>query len=373
MSTNSGSIVSLSKLFDTKIWNANFLFRTFLNSNSEIELYMIDIGVNSLASAWHYTLTCSSTCPVPDYTYSDFDQTNVHLAANFPSEGKVLMMVLVAASGNRVGDVKITQSSQQLALGSLSSDSNSITWVSVYSTSSSYSELIKYDSASNNYTVYQQTGISYASQYIDSSNNDNWLGLGKSLYISNTTQTCMSNVNGLTVSTTTSGLDDALSTFNIASSSGVTYDFVINTPNVNASITSAASDMDYVYAVIEAQTNSTNQTTTNQTITNQTNDNKDDDLSTGEIIGLTLGPIFGIALVVVIAFTLIYIYRKKTNSHGRSQVVNVDAQRDSHSRDHIEGHAEGHTERHVEAQVENHADVQFEDDIENLNSQKDIL
>ena len=373
MSTNSGSIVSLSKLFDTKIWNANFLFRTFLNSNSEIELYMIDVGVNSLASAWHYTLTCSSTCPVPDYTYSDFDQTNVHLAANFPSEGKVLMMVLVAASGNRVGDVKITQSSQQLALGSLSSDSNSITWVSVYSTSSSYSELIKYDSASNNYTVYQQTGISYASQYIDSSNNDNWLGLGKSLYISNTTQTCMSNVNGLTVSTTTSGLDDALSTFNIASSSGVTYDFVINTPNVNASITSAASDMDYVYAVIEAQTNSTNQTTTNQTTTNQANDNKDDDLSTGEIIGLTLGPIFGIALVVVIAFTLIYIYRKKANSHGRSQVLNVEAQRDNHSRDRIEGHAEGHTERHVEAQAENHADVQFEDDIENLDSQKDIL
>ena len=345
----------------------------FKNSNSDIELFMIDGSIDSSSSIWDQNITCSSSCSAADYTHSDFESSQVHFAANLPSEGKVLMMVLGSISGNIVGSMKTTQTSQQLALGSLSADSNSMTWVSVYSASSSYSELIKYDSANNNFTVYQQTGISYVLQHIDSNNNDNWLGLGKSSFVSNTTQACMSNVNGLTVSTTTSGLDDALSTFNIASSSGVTYDFVINTPNVNASITSAASDMDYVYTVIEVQTNSTNQTTTNQTTTNQANDNKDDDLSTGEIIGLTLGPIFGIALVVVIAFTLIYIYRKKANSHGRSQVLNVEAQRDNHSRDRIEGHAEGHTERHVEAHAENHADVQFEDDIENLDSQKDIL
>ena len=331
----------------------------FKNSNSEIELFMIDSSLDTSLSIWDQNITCSSSCSAVDYTHSDFESSQVHFAANLPSEGKVLMMVLGSISGNIVGSMKTTQTSQQLALGSLSADSNSMTWVSVYSASSSYSELIKYDSANNNFTVYQQTGISYVLQHIDSNNNDNWLGLGKSSFVSNTTQACMSNVTGLTVSTTMSGLDDASSSFSIAKATFTQYSFTQETPTINSSITSAASDMDCVYrgygepAPNSTNQTTTNQTTTNQTTTNQTNEGNDDGLSAGEIIGLTLGPIFGLVLVIGIVLAFNYIYRKKTNRHGRSQENKISAQQDDHAGDHAQGH--------------------IEEGMESQRSQKDIL
>ena len=231
-------------------------------------------------------------------------------------------MVLVATSGNIVGSMKTTESSQQLALGSLSADNDSMTWVSVYSTSSSYSELIKYDSANNNYTIYEQTGFSYILQYRDLSTY-NWVGLGVTQYISNTTQTCMSNVTGLTVSTTTSGLDDASSSFTIATATGTFYPFSPQLLVPNTSITSTASDMIYNYiVVVESQANSTNQTTS----TSQTNGGDDDGLTTEELIAIILGSAFAFVLVIVIAILIIYIHHNTKNRHSTRQETKPETQ-----------------------------------------------
>ena len=151
----------LTLVFDSKFWSSRFGFEVFLTNETQIQLSMADLSQNDTHPSWIKNIVCTSTCTAADYTRSDFDETNVHFAANLPSDGKVLMMVLVATSGDLVGTMKTTQSSQQMALGSLSATNNSITWISAYSTTSSYSELIKFDSANNSYTVYQQTGVSY--------------------------------------------------------------------------------------------------------------------------------------------------------------------------------------------------------------------
>ena len=235
---------------------------------------MTDISLNTTHPAWIQNITCTSTCPAADYARSDFDETNVHIAANLPSNGKVLMMVLVASSGNLVGTMKKTQGFQQMALASLSVDNNSITWISVYSTSSAYSELIKLDSANNNYTVYQQTGISYVFQHIDS-NNNNWFALGVTRYISNSTQACLGDIEGLLVSTSTSGLDEA-SSYSLASVNISELDYEDIYPVlINTSITSLASDTDYVLVVVGGQTN-------------------EDDLSDGMIINIVISSLFGL-------------------------------------------------------------------------------
>ena len=164
--TDSTTTNDLIVLLDSNIWNSRYVFDVYLNNSTQIQLRMVDLSLCDASADWAKTITCTSTCPAADYTRSDFDGTNIHFAANFPSDGKVLIMVLAVSDGNLVGTMKMTQSSQQMTLGSLFLGNDSITWVNAYSTLSAYSELIRLDSANNNYTVYQQTGISYVSSIL---------------------------------------------------------------------------------------------------------------------------------------------------------------------------------------------------------------
>ena len=117
----------------------------------------------------------------------------------------------------------------------------------MYSASSSYSELIKYDSANNTFMNYQQAGYSYLYQSIDPSSNDHWFAVAPTQDISTTEFALMNLTSGLTVSTsTTSGLEDT--TFYSLSSS---YQDALYSASgrvsvsQNTSITSSASDMNY--------------------------------------------------------------------------------------------------------------------------------
>ena len=312
---------ALSQLIQFKHWDLDLKFYVYINNASNYELNLVNTTQSNTTSVWHYNISCTSTCPTADYVKSDYDQTNVHLALNLPSEGKALIMVLAVADGSLAGSLKTTQSSQQLSLGSLYANTDTITWVSMHSTSSSYSELIKYDSANNNYTIYQQTGYSYFLQYINPSNSDSWLALADTEYVLNSTQACMSNVSGTSVSTTTSGLDDATS-FNLGSVGTSSYRESQGTLNHATSTTRVASDLIYNFVeVVNTQTNTTNQTTTGT----QTNEN-DDGLSTGEIVGIAVGSVFGLILIVVIAFVIIYIYRKTNNKYAGHEEVKPDTQ-----------------------------------------------
>ena len=268
---------------------------------------MTDLSQNDTSADWAKNIVCTSTCPTADYARSDFDETNIHLAVNLPSEAKVLIMVLAASNGDLVGTIKMTQDSQQMVLASLSADNNSITWISAYSSSSAYSELIRYDSANNNYTVYQQTGISYVFQHIDS-NNNNWFGLGVTKFVSNSTQACLNDIDGLSVSISTSGLDEA-STFSFVSIDLYELDVDLYPLDINTSITRDASGLDYSLIVIGGQSN-------------------EDDLSNGQIVNIVLSSLFGLACIIAITCGVTFIVRKRRNRYDGRQEVSTEVQRE---------------------------------------------
>ena len=314
---DANDVASLTKLIDYKYFGANQL-GVYVNSVSNYEVTF----EGSSTPTWSYNISCSSTCPSSDYTKSDFDQTNVHIAFNIPSEGKALLMVFAASTGDLVGNLKTTSNSQQLTLGSLYADANSITWISMYSGTTSYSELIKYDAPNNNYTIYQQTGFSYSLQYIDLNSNNDWLALGVTSIISNATQTCLTTVNGLSVSTTTSGLEDT-SSFSLGTKGSVAYSFSSTLLNINASITSTVSNMSYSY------TDDLSTETSEDDGELSTED--DGELSTGEIVGIVIGSIFGFAIIIFIAFLVVCsIFRRNKRYEGRQEVY-TETQGDDHA------------------------------------------
>ena len=118
--------------------------------------------------------------------------------------------------------MKNTNTGQDVQIGSLYVDSNSVTWLSFFHQSDSdYSELIKYDMTTDTFTTYQQTGAKYFYQYVNGSNNDYWYGVVSSLKTTGALVENMGLVSLITVSTsTTIGLTN--------SSFSITYLFPTN-------------------------------------------------------------------------------------------------------------------------------------------------
>ena len=150
--------------------------------------------------------------------------------------------------------------------------------------------------------------------------------MGLTQYISNSTQNCMSEISGLTVSTTTSGLNDA-SSYSIAAGSQVRYFLYQASSYINDTITSTTGDLDYNYTIVVS-------TQTNQTTSNiETKKNEDDGLSTEEIVGIALGSVFALVLIIVIALIIIYIHRKTTIKYAGRQEVKTETQGEDRSQE----------------------------------------
>ena len=124
----------------------------------------------------------------------------------------------------------------------------------------------------------------------------------------------MSDIEGLSVSTSTSGLEEA-SSFSLASVS--VYQYITSQGSISDYITVSitVSEMDYVSAIVERT---------------QTNEGDDEGLSTGKIIGIVLGSIFGLILILGIADTVICIVRKKKNQYTGRQKAKKAAQGEDH-------------------------------------------
>ena len=87
-------------------------------------------------------------------------------------------MIFEQSTGNVVNNLKTTNFGQDLEIGSLYVDSNSVAWLSFYHQSGSdYSELIRYNMGTDTFTTYQQTGAKYFYQYVDASNSNYWHGV----------------------------------------------------------------------------------------------------------------------------------------------------------------------------------------------------
>ena len=57
MYPNYGNTTHLSKRLDFQYWDSSFMFDVFLNSNSEIELFLRIVAQSTLAAAWHHNIT----------------------------------------------------------------------------------------------------------------------------------------------------------------------------------------------------------------------------------------------------------------------------------------------------------------------------
>ena len=142
---------------------------------------------------------------------SYFDGTNIHSAYTIEDSPKyTLYFVLDINSGNNVTAVKRTNSDQDVEISSLYIDSNGVTWMTLYTNSSSgYSELISYDISSGNSTTYKQTGVAYFYQFVNPNTENYWYGIAYEKYITEVKLDSMSYIDILNVTTSSEGLIDA--------------------------------------------------------------------------------------------------------------------------------------------------------------------
>ena len=162
--------------------------------------------------------------------FSDYDGTNIHSAFTLSTSPVYsLLAIYEQSTGNVVNNLKDTNTGQDVQIGSIYVDSNSVTWLSFFHQSGSdYSELIKYDMTTDTFTTYQQTGAKYFYQYVNGANNDYWYGVTSSLETTGALVENMGLASLITVSTsTTIGL--ANSSFAMTNFNPSNYNFYPHT------------------------------------------------------------------------------------------------------------------------------------------------
>ena len=256
----------------------------------------------------------------------DLDTTNIYSAFDTETLAGIYIVVLAQSGGAFVGSVRQRESSQH-RVGSIYAVGSSVVYISSYSTSTAYTELIKYDSSSSDYTIYEQTGLNFRFQFINTALNDCWYALVDTEYAHLSQLSTMDEVTGLTVNVlTNTGLTTETTTngFSTSGSISLSSSSFLTTP------TNAASD--FAVGVTDSsqnntQTNTTgNNTTTGNstTTTTNTNSNSDDDsLSTVAIVFIIIGAVVAFVILAGVVFCIIKYHRKPKNTRGdMSRVVN---------------------------------------------------
>ena len=165
-------------------------------------------------------------------------------------------------TGNNVTAVKRTNSDQDVEISSLYIDSNGVTWMSLYTNSSSgYSELISYNMSSGNSTTYKQTGVAYFYQFVDPTNDNYWYGIAYEYYITEAKLNNMDYINMLNVTTSSEGLIDADEDFDTNTSFPVAETWESPFTWVNETNESTNLDVNITVTIVEVQPNSTEEIT----------------------------------------------------------------------------------------------------------------
>ena len=219
---------------------------------------------------------------------SYFYGTNIHSAYTLEDSPKyTLYFVLEISTGNNITAVKRTSSDQDVEISSLYIDSNGVTWISLYTNSSSeYSELISYDMASGNSTTYKQTGVAYFYQFVDPSNDNYWYGIAYEKYITEVKLDSMNYIDILNVTTSSEGLINADEDYDTYTSFPANNSWIPvsnwndldNEPVIlEANVTVSTVDIP-----VEVQPNSTEET--NKNSTEETNTNSTQEITANSTI-----------------------------------------------------------------------------------------
>ena len=288
--------------------NFLYLFSYAVSDNSlSYNLATLSIGSDTANSSLNFIARIES-----DYYYMTHD---------FTTQDLIYLHVHNVTTGAQIIARKRTTTFSS-EISSLQIYTTSIAWIGVKSVSNSYSELIRYDRANDNFTIYQITGSSLSSQYIYDSSGDTWYALSTTQYsyfaplanISDITALSVTNLqnSGFDQDTGISFLTLSLDNANISTSF---VNQTISVSDLGFSVTCDPVEATNTTTTNNTSTNttSTNSTSTNTTSTNTTNTTNEDSsgLSTSDYIFISLGAVVFVSMVVVIAVVSCIYFKKK--------------------------------------------------------------
>ena len=128
-------------------------------------------------------MTGSSSSAELDNGQIDIDTSNVYYGFDLVTPGGIYFYTLNQADGTFVGSMQLRNSTKNLMIGSLYATGSSVVYITSYSSSEAYAELIKYNASSSDYTIYEQTGINFRFQFVNTALNDCWIGLVDTVHI----------------------------------------------------------------------------------------------------------------------------------------------------------------------------------------------
>ena len=270
----------------------------------------------------------------------DIDAASIYMAFDTtPLEG-IFIITINQADGSPVGSVRKRSSSQQLKIGSLYAGDSSVVYVSSYSFSAAYTELIQYDSSSNEYTIYEQTGLEFRFQYINSAQSNYWIGFLNTEFahlskpstmdqVTNLSITALSNT-GLTTETTsnTTSTSSGLSFFSITFSpvtSTIGADFDVDVVVLSASATVDSNTSDSNTGNSNTGDSNTGNSNTGESNTGESNTNSDGSISTLALVLIIIGAAILIVIVLTTVLCIIRCCKKSKNARGEMTRVRAPA------------------------------------------------
>ena len=270
----------------------------------------------------------------------DIDAASIYMAFDTtPLEG-IFIITINQADGSPVGSVRKRSSSQQLKIGSLYAGDSSVVYVSSYSFSAAYTELIQYDSSSNEYTIYEQTGLDFRFQYINSAQSNYWIGFLNTEFahlskpstmdqVANLSISVLSNT-GLTTETTsnTTSTSSGLSFFSITfspvtSTIGADFDVDVVVLSASATVDSNTSDSNTVDS--NTGNSNTGESNTGESNNGESNTNSDGSISTLALVLIIIGAAILIVIVLTIVLCIIRCCKKSRNARGEMTRVRAPA------------------------------------------------
>ena len=261
----------------------------------------------------------------------DIDTANIYMAFDTTSFEGIFIITINQADGSPIGSVRKRSSSQQLKIGSLYAGDSSIVYVSSYSFSAAYTELIQYDSSSNEYTIYEQTGFDFRFQYINSAQSNYWIGFLNTEFahlskpstmdqVTNLSISVLSNT-GLTTETTsnTTSTSSGLSFFSITfspvtSTIGADFDVDVVVLSANATVDSNTSDSN-------AGNSNTGDSNTGNSNTGESNTNSDGSISTLALVLIIIGAVILIVIILAVVLCVIKCHKKSRDTRGEISIV----------------------------------------------------
>ena len=270
----------------------------------------------------------------------DIDTANIYMAFDTTSFEGIFIITINQADGSPVGSVRKRSSSQQVKIGSLYAGDSSVVYLSSYSFSAAYTELIQYDSSSNEYTIYEQTGLDFRFQYINSAQSNYWIGLLNTEFahlskpstmdqVANLSISVLSNT-GLTTETTsnTTSTSSGLSFFSITfspvtSTIGADFDVDVVVLSANAIVDSNTSDSNTVDS--NTGNSNTGESNTGESNNGESNTNSDGSISTLALVLIIIGAAILIVIVLTTVLCIIRCCKKSRNARGEMTRVRAPA------------------------------------------------